>query len=398
MTALKSSPFLAAAMRAIRAARPMLAETQPYFTRVEKVPAGNYVEIWFRTGGCTWDNAGGCTMCNYGHGEATSATDLGQTVAAALAALDREPHELMISPSGGMWDPKEVPADALPDVYAQACAARPGKFFVETRAETVTVQRIAGLRAALPDTALAVEVGLESSHDAVLAYCVNKGSTSRTFAHAARLLESAGVETYANICLGTALLDRATAVRDTIASVRWALASGATRAVVFPLHVKPYTLLEVLQAHDGYAPVSLWDLVEVLHVLGPDDAGRVEIAWYKSYYDTDAKITASPQGCARCHERLMRTLDAYRASQDHALIVALEASRCTCAPPHALDCVPPAGDDELATSILAQYTAIAELLGIQKTWRSMAARVEPQLRQAFDGYLASRTGATERVA
>jgi radical SAM enzyme (TIGR01210 family) len=398
MTPRKSSPFLAAAMRTVRSGRLPLAETQPFFTRVEHVPAGNYVEIWFRTAGCTWDHAGGCTMCNYGHGEDINAPDLTRTIASALADLCDQPHELMISPSGGMWDPVEVPAEALPKIYAQARARSPDKFFVETRAETVTPERINSFRAAFPDTALAVEIGLESSHDAVLAYCVNKGSTSRTFIRAAGMLKKAGVETYANVSLGTALLDRATAVRDAIASVRWALANGASRAVVFPLHVKPYTLLDILQTSGAYTPVSLWDLVEVLDVLGAPAAGRVEIAWYKSYYDTDAKVTASPQGCGQCHERLMRGLDEYRATQNHEVIVGLERTRCACAPPHALSCPLPGDDEQLASNILAQYDAIASTLSLEDKWRELAPRLEPELRQAFSGFLATRSQAAERVA
>ena len=336
-------------------------------------------------------------MCNYGHGEAAGATDLNRTIATALDDLVEHPHELMISPSGGMWDPVEVPREALPSIYEQALAVGPAKFFVETRAETVTRQRIDHFKESFPETALAVEVGLESSHDAVLAYCVNKGSTTRTFIRAAEMLATAGIELYANVCLGTALLDRTLAVRDAIASVRWALRNGADRAVVFPLHVKPYTLLHVLQAHGSYKPVSLWDLVEVLRVLGPNLASRVEIAWYKSYYDTKEKVSASPQGCAECHDRLMNALDEYRATQDHGIIVQLELDRCSCAPSHALDSQI-ADDEELASSILAGYEAVAAALQIERKWSTLAPDLAPKVRRAFAGYAAHVTEHGARVA
>lgn len=397
MTA-KSSPFLTAAMGVVHAERPALPAEQPYFTRVERVPAGNYVEIWFRTGGCTWDGAAGCTMCNYGAGDAVGAADVRQAVAAALAELADEPHELMISPSGGLWDPKEVPPEALPDVYALARSAAPGRFFVETRAETVTPRRIAQLREALPGIALAVEVGLESSHDAVLAHCVNKGSSTGTFVRAAARLRAAGVAVYANVCLGTAFLDRAVAVRDTLASVRWALASGATNVVVFPLHVKPFTLLDVLHRGGAYRAVSLWDLVEVLHALGPRDCARTEIAWYRSYYDTDAKVSTSPVGCPACTPWLLAGLDRYRATQDWGVVDELEASRCGCAPPRALAAALPADDGAVVASLLEHYALVARMLELEPTWRRMRPRAESVLLGAFDGYVESRAGERAHAA
>jgi len=243
MTRLKSSPFLGLAMQRIRAGRPELPADQTYFTRVEKVPAGDYVEVWFRTGGCTWDGAGGCTMCNYGRGGHVSASEMVAAVRSALDELPEPPAELMVSPSGGMWDPKEVPNEVVDSVYEMVRRVRPGRFFVETRAETVSSKRVAGFRGAFPAAELAVEVGLESSHDGVLAYCVNKGSTAGLFERAAARLRASGIVTYANVCLGTALLDRTLALRDTLASTRWALTHGADKVVIFPLHVKPFTLL-----------------------------------------------------------------------------------------------------------------------------------------------------------
>ena len=44
----------------------------------------------------------------------------------------------LVSPSGGMWDPKEVPREVVRAVYGLVRHLAPGRFFVETRAETVS--------------------------------------------------------------------------------------------------------------------------------------------------------------------------------------------------------------------------------------------------------------------
>lgn len=380
-----TNPYLGAVMRAVRSGRPALAEDQPFYTRVEKVPAGNYVEIWFRTGGCTWDHAGGCTMCNYGFGAAVTAAEAVESVAAALAALDEPAGELMISPSGGMWDPAEVPADALDPIYALAASARPRRFLVETRAETVSAEAVDRMRALLPDAELAVEVGLESAFDPVLAYCVNKGSNAAAFVRAAGTVRSRGAAMYANVSLGTAFLNRATAVRDAVGTVRWALRNGADHAVLFPLHVKPHTLLAFLSARGRYQPVALWDLVETLAALGPDTARRVEIAWYKSYYDTTRKITSSPGGCARCHDRLMSALDRYRATLDFGVVADLHAHRCACAPAPALQ-EPPTSPSEIAAGVVDQYAWLSQPLGLQSMWDRWRPRLEPAIHRSFETY------------
>jgi radical SAM enzyme (TIGR01210 family) len=387
-----SNPYLAAVMRAVRSNRPMLPEDQPFYTRVEKVPAGNYVEVWFRTGGCTWDRAGGCTMCNYGFGPAVDAPGAVASVAAALDDLDEYPNELMISPSGGMWDPLEVPTDALRPIYDLAAAARPSRFLVETRAETVTAERLDEMRGALPGVDLAVEVGLESAFDPVLAYCVNKGSGVATFDAAARSVHAAGATMYANVSLGTAFLDRAAAVRDAVGTVRWALDHGADTTVLFPLHIKPFTLLDFLAVRGRYRPVTLWDLVDALAALGAERAAHVEIAWYKSYYDTSKKITTSPTGCGRCHDTLMDRLDRYRATLDFAHIDELVARRCSCAPPPALH-EPRQSNDELADGVLRHYDALATDLDMRDYWHRWQPRLEPAVHAAFAGYAPDRDAA-----
>jgi len=398
MMQIDTNPFLAAVMRAVRSDRPVLRADQPFFNRVEKVPAGNYVEVWFRTGGCTWDHVGGCTMCNYGFGDAISAPAAVESVRTALKALTKPADELMVSPSGGMWDPREVPTDALTPIYKLAAKAGPRRFFVETRAETVSEERAHELKAALPDTELAVELGLESSHDAVLAFCVNKGSSSKQFERAAETLRAQGIQVYANVSLGTAFLDRPTAVRDAVATVRWALSHGATNAVVFPLHVKPFTLLEFLHRHGRYLSVSLWDLVEVLHVLGPELSPQVEIAWYKSYYDTADKVTTSPVGCARCTERLVAKLDHYRATQRYEVVADLERTRCECAVPRMFETAPLPSDNQLASSVLDHYAQLASMLDLGIAWRRFAPRLEPAVHRAFQGYTATLAGKTADVA
>ncbi len=326
-----TNPFLSRLMAKIREPRPPLPPDQPFFNRIERVPAGLYGEVWFRTGGCRWDRQGGCTMCNYGRSEPPQPDAMVESVRQALLALEHPVDELMVSPSGSLLDPAEVPEEARRRIYALMAAHPASVLLLETRSEWVTPETADELRAIRPPgRGVTVEMGLESVDRWVRRFCINKGGSPADFARAAGLLRERGLGVYANVCLGTAFLSPAEAIDDAVATVRWALDNGADRAVVFPLHIKPYTLLDVLSRDGGYAAPSLWSLVEVLRRLGPTLAGRVEIAWYRSYYDREGKITRSPDTCPHCRDAVVGLLDDYRARQDHGTVDTLSAYPCTC--------------------------------------------------------------------
>lgn len=380
---IETNPFLTLIMQHVRKDRPPLSLDQPYFTRVEQVPAGNYVEVWFLTRGCSWDRSGGCTMCNYGAGPALAPRQTISSISRALDEISIEPNELMVSPSGGMWDEREVSASVRLATYDLVSKVKPGRFFVETRAETVTPDRVEEFRAAFPALPLAVEVGLESSSDPVLRFCVNKGTGVEGFRCASDQLKPLGIQLYANVSLGTAFLTPEEAVHDAVTSTRWALRNGADRVVVFPLHIKPYTLLDVLAQHGHYEAVSLWDLVEMLVQLGPAYSSKVEIAWYKSYYDTPKKIRRSPSGCQACSPMLLSALDRYRATQDFGHIQSLSDNRCKCS--RTMNGHSVSGED-IGARILTSYSFLANTLGLERQWQGVKDRYETSVRGAFSTY------------
>ncbi|WP_165913530.1 radical SAM protein [Marichromatium gracile] len=358
-----SNPFLSRLMAKIREPRLPLPPDQPFFNRIERVPAGLYGELWFRTAGCRWDRQGGCTMCNYGQSEPPHPDAMVDAVRQALHALEQPVDELMVSPSGSLLDPAEVPEEVRRRIYALMAAHPASQLLLETRSEWVTPETADELRAIRPlECGITVEMGLESADPWVRRFCINKGGSLADFARAAGLLRERGLGIYANVCLGTAFLSSAEAIDDAVATVRWALDNGADRTVVFPVHIKSYTLLEVLSRDGSYAAPSLWSLVEVLRRLGPTLAGRVEIAWYRSYYDREGKITRSPDTCPHCRAAVIGLLDDYRASQNHGTVEMLSAYPCSCRDAWAKSLAVPHG--ERADRVAAAYRSLANAFGL----------------------------------
>lgn len=371
------NPFLREAMRVIRRDRPRLSPAVPYFNRVEIVPSGKYAEVWFTTDGCTWDHEGGCTMCNYGRGQVLAPDETVSVVQSALRELPDGISELLVSPSGGFFDERELPAAARRGVLAAVRSVPCDRFLIETRVETVTETNVAELRGALPGRALGIEVGLESSDGWIQRFCVNKGTDGARFRRAAAVAHAHDVALYSNVCLGTAFLTQGEAIDDAARSVIWSLENGADVAVLFPLHVKPYTLLATLRAGGRYQPISLWSLAAVLErVAQHDDAfpPRTEIAWYKSYYSDPSKISDSPGTCDRCYSAVLGLLDAYRARLDLATINALVSFECSCKSPWRGRVSAAAAP--LPSRVLEHYRWIAAATGLDDWWALHGAAIE----------------------
>lgn len=360
-----SNPFLSRAMAVIRRGRPELPPEQPFFNRIERVPAGLYGEVWFRTSGCHWDRQGGCTMCNYGGAGPVDANAMVGAVRHALESLDRPVDELLVSPSGSLLDPREVPPAARHRIYDLMAAYPAPMILIESRPEWVTQEALAELRNSQPPgRRIAVEIGLESVDPWIRQYCINKGGVLDDFIRAVRLARDTDIEVYANVCLGTAFLTAPEAIDDAVSTVRWALDNGANRAVVFPVHIKPYTLLDVLCARGDYTAPSLWSLVEVLRRLGNEFLPCVEIAWHRSYYDRDDKIRRSPDSCPHCRDTVLRHLDQYRATQAAEVIAALSTFPCACRT-HWAEELAAATEGDRAERVAAAYQALAPTFGLE---------------------------------
>ena len=280
MTVRLDNPLLSAVMRRIRQPRPLQPDDLRFVTRVDRSCGLGFAEVWFSTPGCSHDSQGGCTMCNYGRRRPISEDEMVEAVRQGLAAIKMEVGELLVSPSGSMLDPKEVPHDARRRIFALIRDYPAARFAFETRADTVTTEAVDELVASVPGKGLAVEIGLESSSAWVQRFCLNKKSRPRQFATAANLLGSRGIDVYANVLLGVPFLTPVEAIQDCVRSVHWALTHGALAVVLFPVHVKPYTLLAWLYERGIYQPPSLWSLVESLRQVGPDLIHQVTISWY----------------------------------------------------------------------------------------------------------------------
>lgn len=312
--------------------RPKLPKRFQTMCRMEKVNGGRLCDIWFLSKGCIHDAKGGCVMCNYGRGsEVIRQEEILTQVQRIVERLPGEFEDFLLTPSGSMLDDREIPPDFREALLKIVEQVKMKRFVVETRADTITEEKLHCFDRLKNKAECYIEIGLEAGNNWILKYCINKDMTVEEFRRAAALIHQAGIKVTANVGIGIPFLQERMSIEHAVNTVKRALSWGADGVVLFPYHIKSGTLMEVMARMGMYHSISLWSLVEVLKRLGTEYLGNVQISWYKDYYGEKASaICCSPTTCHHCGDIVQSLLDKYRESQSEAVLKRLDKVSCQC--------------------------------------------------------------------
>ncbi len=322
--------YLSKINKILRENREKLKKSDIFYPRIEKVVNGYYLELWFSTNGCSFDKLGSCTMCNYGIGYKIENDIIIDKLRNYIKNLDIKITEIMISPSGSLWDTKEVNDNLLKEIYSLVNETYIPTFMIETRIDTISEKKLTQFRKFLPTKKLIIEVGLESSNEWILNYLINKKLDIKNFKNIVKQAKDNNIEIYTNISLGNAFLSFEEIIEDAIKSINFAFENGSSKVVLFPIHIKPNTFINWLYQNNFYKPISLWLLVDILSLVDKSLLKNIEIAWYKSYYEDDSKMVYSPTTCPKCRNKVIKLLDEYRATCEYSVIDKLNKIECEC--------------------------------------------------------------------
>ncbi|MCT4688877.1 radical SAM protein [Vallitalea sp.] len=322
--------FLKEITKKIHSERTPLNINQKIYHRHETVDGGVFCEIWFMTKGCKHDREGGCTMCNYGKGHEVADDEIISLIKETLDKLPLPLKQLVISPSGSMFDDEEVSPYLREEIFRLVSEYNCEKFITESRADTLTREKLDKMKNIINHSNIAIELGLESANPWVLKYCINKNLALTDFKNAVDLIKEAGLQVTTNISLGSAFLPEEQAIKDTLSSIKWAFEAGVDTVVVFPIHIKPGTLINAMYKNNMYECISLWSLIDVLQKAHNQFDQRVEISWYKNYYNDKKKIVLSPTTCSKCRKSIIDLLDEYKDTCSSEVIQKLVDIKCDC--------------------------------------------------------------------
>jgi radical SAM enzyme (TIGR01210 family) len=317
-------------MKKVYAQRSPLPREPITVVRQELSDGNQLCEIWFMTPGCSYDRSGGCTMCNYGKGYKVLESQVLRDIDSKIKDLNLCNFDLIVNPSGSFLDDIEVPPALRIEMYRLFSDINFHTLTVESRVEMITRKTMEELSTNLPGRKVYIELGIETTNDFLLKHAINKGICLSQMKSSVMLIHEYCTYAIANIGIGIPFISERENIRQAQGSVLKALEFGFDNIILFPYHVKPGTLLEVLFQNRRYSSVSLWSLVETLSGLPSEYLPKVNISWYKNYYTDKRKVIEVPYTCLHCYEEVLGLLDAYKANPCWETLESLSFYRCRC--------------------------------------------------------------------
>ena len=290
---------------------------------------GRLLELSVPTERCPHDRAGHCLMCNYGTGERVTDLHAFSTQVGELLHRHR-PETLLLSTNGSVLDDACLPPAAQELLLAEAAASPARTVILETHPETLREEKLALVESCLAGKQVILEIGLESAREWVRTQCLLKPLSDQTVEHCLVLAGRHAMAVQCNVLVGTPFLSLAEQLWDAEETIRWCLARGCM-AAVFPVQIRPHTVLQLLYRRGLYLPPPRWALVWLLLRFSAEELQAVDLA----QYDTDEWPQDGPLECGVCRQPLQRLLERYAAGQTDRRrllteFVARQAPRCGC--------------------------------------------------------------------
>ena len=123
-----------------------------------------------------------------------------------------------------------------------------------------------------------------------------------------------------NLLVGIPFLTTKEQLEDALTSIDWCFKHNVDEIVLFPVNVKPYTLLYELYKKGEYQEISHWLLIEVLKRVNDEYLPDIWLAWYgnrQTDYTTGEK-NITPTSCEKCEDNIMSFYKEYLASPNPA--------------------------------------------------------------------------------
>ena len=326
------NPILKTVMQEIYAKRTSLSVEYLVSSRIERINDKSFCQLFFLSKGCSHDLRGGCTMCNYGYGKSRQ-VNTGAMLAEMRSVVEMLPdnlQEIVVGPIGSMFDDEEVEPDIRESIFELLSSVTTEEFTCETRVDTITEEKLHGFRKNIRANKLTLEIGVETVDPWCLRNCINKNLSFEQTRQAIKIIRKAGMHVCANVGVGQPFINDKYSAYLAIQTIRKLLELDVDCIVLFVYNIRPGTLLEWLYEQRLYDCTSLWIIPEVLSAFSPDELRKIQISWYRNYYNSDTKIIQMPHLCPKCRESVLKLFDDYRNDPSNDTLKPIMEYSCDC--------------------------------------------------------------------
>lgn len=318
----------------IRKSRPML----PANEICDIFYDNNMVEICFLSKRCRNDLCGSCIMCDYGAmlGTATI-SDYIDKASDVLKSLDSSVDTILLSTNGSFLDESQISFDLLCSILELISKSHVEYVEIETHYKDVSLDRLELLKQFLPNKKIKIEMGLETINPKYQSYIVMKGVSIPDFEKTIALIQNVEMDVECNVMVGLPFLSEKEQFEDALTTIRWVFEHQCT-PVLFPINIKPYTLLMDMYQSGHYTPISQWMIPVLLDSLPTEQLEQITVAWYgnrEDTYSTSSMRTIFPVSCDKCKVQIaefyIRFLHTKRGSDRKKILAKLFSSvHCNC--------------------------------------------------------------------
>lgn len=279
-------------------------------------------------------------MCNYGSGAPIqSRTALESQFDAHISAVGSDLKTLILCTNGSFLDDRNVPSDIQESLMRRAQTSVASTIIIETHVDTLSAEKLRVVRQNIPSKEIILELGLESADPFVQKNCYLKEIHLAQLSAVMDYAQQAGFLFQLNVILGAPFLSVSEQMDDAERAIRWALDHHAL-AALFPMNIKPYTLLQYAYLKGLYTPISHWAMPLLLSRFSSGELARIDLAWFGNRqieYDTAEITTIFPRDCPQCSQLLQDFYQSYVLTADgaerHALIdriLSVGSASCDC--------------------------------------------------------------------
>lgn len=292
----------------IRKINKFIRDKRPYLDKRECCAVfqdGDLLEIGFLNKQCRNDLNGSCLMCDYGrlNGSVSIQTYLDE-MRRILREYNSEIKFLLICSNGSILDEYQVSTELLIEILKISQNCTIPNVIIETHYRDVTIERLELIKNFLHKPII-IEMGLETINSKYQGIFFMKGIDMKLYEETINRIQSYGYDIEINLMLGLPFLSAGEQFEDIKKSIEWVFDKGCT-PVIFPINIKPHTMLRYIYDIGLYSPISIWMLIILLDSLKPEILKRIIIAWYGNRdepYPEDTP-TIMPQTCDKCKEKI----------------------------------------------------------------------------------------------
>lgn len=243
---------------------------------------GRVLQICFFSKGCRCSKNGSCIICDYGKTRKENLTkkDITKIMGEIFNSLEKMPNVILLNSLGSVLDTQEMPMENIMVLLEELSKINTKVIVFETHYLTINASILEIIKQKSGDKKIVIELGLESSNKEVREKCLNKYIDNEEFVKRVNLIKSFGFGAEANIIFGAPFLTTQEQMRDTIQSIQWCFENSIEMVNLFPINIKPYTLLYKLYEGGQYSPVSHSDFIEVLKGVPKEYIDKLYLCWY----------------------------------------------------------------------------------------------------------------------